>query len=91
MLTITKSFGTSDKAGFVNIEEAKAHELALIIRKDDRPTEAEEAAAMALVIRAEEVIDILKLTPTSRPRARKKGEAKPAKKTAPAKPAVVTT
>ena len=83
---ITKSklvkFITTDKQEFESLEAAIVHELAEYLKQHGTPALQEHAMAisMALIEDREKVADILTLTETSRPSARKINRKPRAKK-----------
>jgi hypothetical protein len=74
MIEFTKSYKTTDNEVFATIEEAKRHELILALKKINLPEGAEislDDVATLVLTAQEEIVDILTMTPNSKPKARK--------------------
>lgn len=74
MIQFTKSYKTSDNQLFGSVEEAKIHELELVIAKIN-PThgvspENVDAIATMIMNNKDIILDILTTTPNSKPKAR---------------------
>ena len=82
MITITKSFTTSDNIIHATIEAARKHELAITLEGCMRDADNCEAIAESIINNSEKVIDCLTMKATSHPRARKANGAKRKPKTA---------
>lgn len=85
MIEFTKSYKTTDGEVFATIEEAKRHELIIALQKIDLPQGAnismDDVATLVLTAQ-DEIVDILTMTPNSKPKARKlHGGTKNRKKT----------
>lgn len=87
MIEFTKSYKTTDGEVFATIEEAKRHELILAFKQINmgegvlKDTFFEDVATLVLTTQ-DEIIDILTMTPNSKPKARKlHGGTKNRKKT----------
>lgn len=74
MIEFTKSYKTTDGEVFATIEEAKRHELILALQTIKIPEASnislDDVATLVLTVQ-EEVVDILTMTPNSKPKARK--------------------
>lgn len=71
MIEFTKSYKTGDGLVFGSIEEAQAHEIAALMKANDLGPNGAEAVAQFLIAQKDAVIDILTMTPNSKPKARK--------------------
>lgn len=71
MIEFTRSYKTGDGQVFGTIVEAQAHELAALMKSNDLGPNGAEAVAQFLIAQKDAVIDILTMTPNSKPRARK--------------------
>ena len=82
MIEFTRSYKTADGQIFGSIAEAQAHELAALMKANDLGPNGAEAVAQFLIAQKDAVIDILTMTPNSKPKARKMhGGTKNRKKT----------
>ena len=74
MIEFTKSYKTADGEVFATIEEAKRHELVIALKKINIPQGAnismDDVATLVLTAQ-DEIVDILTMTPNSKPKARK--------------------
>lgn len=74
MIEFTKSYKTADGEVFATIEEAKRHELVIALKKINIPQGAnvsmDDVATLVLTAQ-DEIIDILTMSPNSKPKARK--------------------
>lgn len=75
MIEFTKSYKTADGSVFATIEEAKRHELIIALKQITLPPGAsslpyEDIATLVLTVQ-DEIVDILTMTPNSKPKARK--------------------
>ena len=68
MIEFTKSYKTGDGLVFGSIEEAQAHEIANIFKKN--PTSTAEEIANVVLKNKTVLIDVLTTTPNSKPKAR---------------------
>ena len=74
MIEFTKSYKTADGEVFATIELAKRHELILALKKINLPEGAEismDDVATLVLTAQDEIVDILTMTPNSKPKARK--------------------
>lgn len=72
MIEFIKSFAVSDGRVFANIKQAQQEEILLVIFKDSAQdaTDVQRSIAEQLVVHAEQIVDILSTTPTSKLKAR---------------------
>lgn len=71
MIEFTRSYKTGDGQVFGTIVEAQAHELVALMKSSDLTDNGAEAVAQFLIAQKESVLDILTMTPNSKPKARK--------------------
>ena len=71
MIEFTKSYRTGDGQDFGSIIEEQEHELIGLMRANDLNADGADAVAKFLLAQKEAVIDILTMTPNSKPKARK--------------------
>lgn len=83
MIAKTSSFEISDGRTFKDLEAAQAAELRLVLGLNDEDT----VLVSTLLEKRAQVIDVLSLTPTSRPGARKPRKARKPKEPTNAQPA----
>jgi len=89
MIESTKAFKTSDGKTHASLEDAKAHELELLLVGEPSKLTGDVPSDVAATIleNAERIVDILTTTATSKPRARKiNGGSKPRKTKTPPTP-----
>lgn len=71
MITPTKAFTTSDGAVWNKIEEAMEREIRIAVLPDNLKSSKEiEEAIHLIVAQKDAIVDILTMTPTSKPSAR---------------------
>jgi len=74
MIEFTKSYKTADGQVFATIEEAKRHELILALKQINVPPASnlpyDDIATLVLTVQ-DEIVDILTMSPNSKPKARK--------------------
>ena len=74
MVEFTKSYKTADGEVFATIEDAKLHELVIALKKISVPTSANlpyNDIALLVLTAKHDILDILTMTPNSKPKARK--------------------